>query len=125
MSTQTKASRRGSVHSRSRRGDRFLVQHHPDLAAQKIEQDGDALVVRHAFEQAEAGIERATDDLNPVAAMEARASIETDEPAFVLAAAQILDDGVRHDRRIFAMTDQMADADGRLDRPPALHLPVD
>src|SRR6267143_653585 len=61
---------------RSRRGDGFPVQNHPDLAAQEIDQDRHALVIRHALEQPEAGVEHAVDHPDLVAAHEARTPIE-------------------------------------------------
>ncbi len=50
------------------------------------------LAIRHAFEQAETGRERAVDDADGIARREPRPAVELDEATLVLAPPQRLDD---------------------------------
>ena len=83
----------------SHRGDEIRIQHHPDLAAQEVEENGDTLAIRHAFEQAETGRKRAVDDADGIARREPRGAIELDEATLVLARPQRSDHVATDGRR--------------------------
>src|SRR5712671_3754892 len=109
----------------SRRRDGVSIEDHPDLAAEKVDQDRHALVVGHPLEYSEAGVECPLDDPDLVAAREARAGIEMDKAALVVPALQLVDHARRDRGGMLAVADEMRHADGRLDRTPTLGQSVD
>src|SRR5262249_31479982 len=104
----------------SGRGHRQIVDHHPDLAAEHVEQDCDPFAVGKTVEQAHATGEDSIDDVDLLADREARPRIEPHETALVLAPSQTVDDVIGDVRRLLAVADEPAHPDGRLNRAPAL-----
>ena len=95
-----------------RRSDHFRIKYDANLAAQKIEQHSNALIVIHPIEQTESSLEDTLDHANLVTRGKAVSEVEPHEAAFILARSQLRDHLLRNSCRFVAMTNEATDPDG-------------
>src|SRR5690242_1105732 len=95
-----------------------------NLASQHLKQNGDAVMVCHSVEDAGTIQKYACQHPHLVTRGKSAADIHFDMALCVLARLQRGDDLLGYDRRLVAVADKVGDADGGLDRAPALRCDV-
>src|SRR5262245_9785408 len=106
-------------------GNGLGVHQHAHLAAEQIEQDCDAIAIRHAVIQPQQVGKDAFKHANLLAHVQVQPLIELDEAGAVFAALKAVHNLAGNRQGLIIGPEQGRDADGRVDGAPALHANID